>query len=190
MIPAHALFEEEANKRFQNNHELVDRLRHVIDIYQRSQEFKIQHPDLVNIAAQNQAGAGNFTHFQKWLDEETISLAHPLLIGYRYNYQPSSEIPEYKTYLNDSVFLPFEENQRDKAIEMQKDLYSYNMFRQDEIKRTISTNEVDQLQIDHANQTAVEVKGFTGYLSPAMDVEEYKSEGKGLRLRFLLNDRK
>ena len=167
VIPAHTLFSKEANDRFKNDHRSAGRIRDFIarDCYRHI--FSLQRP--------------------------TVPTPEPLfddppLVGYRYVYRASDygeQIPEYKQFMNDSALLQIQADKRDKAEELQRDLYDHNLFRQDELRPT----NYQDLQEYHNRQTHISVLGFKGRLDRSVDINrDYERSGKGLRLTFTLKN--
>ena len=176
------MFGKKANRALQEDNEAAEKIRSAINIYQKSQEFSLQYPVLQNVTSPSSTGAEQGTFIRSYLPEEIVSPGEPILIGYRYNFQPGDDIAEHKKFLNDSLFLPFQPDQREDAEKMQKELKSLNMLRQDEIKNTSSAD----LQTFYNQRTHIEIKDCLGNLDRSVDVTFDEQTGKGLRLRFTL----
>ena len=197
MIPAHALFDKAANNRFKLDHQIAGRIRHFIENDENDPSFAVENPYLVNCTkskpepkdAECQSAKEKTLYSLKWHPAQPLSPGRPLLVGYRYTYRSdvSEQIGEYRKFANDAVFLPFEPGNKKEAEDLQRELYSFNLYRQDQLHETDYQALIGYYK--KPTKTAIAVKGFRGYLNPGFDISEYEPRNKALMLEFVLKSK-
>ena len=171
--------------------------------------FNADSEPIENFSAQVQPSEERITFSHAWsqiLHEEPFSPAHPPLIGYRYKFQTkdagqfearqfetgqseagksdTGQFEEHKRFMNDSALLPIPADKRDEAIRLQKELDSFNIYRQAILQKT----SYKELQEYHRCKTRVMVHDFLGMLDPTVDIEQDVLDGKALKLTFVLKE--
>ena len=96
----------------------------------------------------------------------------------------TEKFEEHKRFMNDSALLPIPADKRNEAIRLQKELDSFNIYRQAILQKT----SYKELQEYHRCKTRVMVHDFLGMLDPTVDIEQDVLDGKALKLTFVLKE--
>ena len=166
--PAHVLFCAEANEKYQTEKCNIDMIREAISERPQTYTTTLEFP--------------NFDTDSEPSDKpDPISTHCPLLLAYRYSYERTSEqAEECRLFMNDTVFFPFDFA---KSNKLQKDLNSYNLYRQNKLK-SFSRCELQQC---HIKRQRVAVRDLTGRLEP-YNFNECIRKNRGLKLQFKLDN--